>query len=85
MAYSYAPIVDASDDNLLFSDLTTNNVSTTRHGFFPKLPGGTTNFLEKMAHGNLPVAVRQHGEALRELLLIKQIYNLFWIQNKIVF
>jgi hypothetical protein len=34
-----------TDANLSTSDITTNNVSTTKHGFAPKLPGNTTTFL----------------------------------------
>jgi hypothetical protein len=34
-----------TDANLSTSDITTNNVSTSKHGFAPKLPGNTTTFL----------------------------------------
>jgi hypothetical protein len=34
-----------TDANLVTSDITTNDVSTTKHGFAPKLPGNTTTFL----------------------------------------
>lgn len=34
-----------TDANLSTSDVTTNNVSTSKHGFAPKLPGNTTTFL----------------------------------------
>jgi hypothetical protein len=34
-----------TDANLTTTDITTNNVSTTKHGFAPKLPGNTTTFL----------------------------------------
>jgi hypothetical protein len=34
-----------SDRNLQLSDITTNNVSTTKHGFVPKATGVTTDFL----------------------------------------
>jgi hypothetical protein len=34
-----------TDANLVTSDITTNNVSTLKHGFAPKLPGNTTTFL----------------------------------------
>lgn len=36
---------DQSDATLIFSDITTNDVSTSRHGFAPKAPGDTTRFL----------------------------------------
>jgi len=34
-----------TDANLITSDITTNNVSTTKHGFVPKAPNNTTQFL----------------------------------------
>jgi hypothetical protein len=34
-----------TDANLTTSDITTNNVSTTKHGFVPKAPNDTTKFL----------------------------------------
>lgn len=34
-----------TDANLSTSDITTNNVSTTKHGFAPKAPNDTTKFL----------------------------------------
>ena len=34
-----------TDANLSTSDITTNNVSTTKHGFVPKAPNNTTQFL----------------------------------------
>lgn len=36
-----------TDANLSTSDVTTNNATTSKHGFLPKLPGGTTNFLRE--------------------------------------
>lgn len=33
------------DSDLSFTDITTNNATTSLHGFLPKLGGGTTNFL----------------------------------------
>ena len=37
--------VTITDANLSTSDITTNNVSTTKHGFTPKAPNDTTKFL----------------------------------------
>ena len=34
-----------SDATISTTDVTTNNASTSKHGFLPKLPGGTTTFL----------------------------------------
>jgi hypothetical protein len=34
-----------TDANLTTTDITTNNVSTTKHGFVPKAPNNTTQFL----------------------------------------
>lgn len=36
----------ASDRNILISDITTNNVATTKHGFFPKLDNTATHFID---------------------------------------
>jgi hypothetical protein len=38
---------NVTDANLSTTDITTGNASTTKHGFLPKLPGGTTNFLRE--------------------------------------
>lgn len=40
-----APAAD-SDATVTFTDITTNNVSTSKHGFFPKLPASTGKFLK---------------------------------------
>lgn len=37
----------AKDSDLAFTDITTNDTSTTKHGFMPKLPGGSTNFFRE--------------------------------------
>lgn len=37
---------DQSDATLTFSDVTTNNVSTMRHGFAPKLPNDAAKYLD---------------------------------------
>lgn len=39
-------IADATDANLVTSDITTNNVSTTKHGFAPKAPNDATKYLD---------------------------------------
>ena len=36
----------ATDANISMSDITTNNVSTTKHGFAPKAPNDATKFLD---------------------------------------
>lgn len=38
--------VTVSDANLSFSDITTNNVSTSKHGFVPKAPNDANKFLD---------------------------------------
>ena len=40
--YSVTTLTDAG---ILFSDITTNNSSTSKHGFLPKLDGSTSHFL----------------------------------------
>ena len=37
--------IPATDASLITTDVTTNDVSTTKHGFVPKATGSTTNFL----------------------------------------
>ena len=39
------PAIPATDANISFTDVTTNNASTTKHGFLPKLDNTATNFL----------------------------------------
>lgn len=39
-------VVKTTGANLSLSDITTNDVNTSRHGFFPKLPTPTGNFLK---------------------------------------
>ncbi len=38
-------LVFATDPTFTLTDVTTNNASTSQHGWLPKLPGGTTTFL----------------------------------------
>jgi len=45
---------DTSDANLFVSDITTNNVSTTAHGFAPKLPGDNTKYLDGDGNYTVP-------------------------------
>lgn len=37
--------ITVSESHLLFTDIVTNNVSTTKHGYVPKAPNSTTQFL----------------------------------------
>lgn len=37
---------DYSEAQISFTDITTNNVSTSKHGYTPKLPGDATKFLD---------------------------------------
>ena len=46
--------VTITDANLSTSDITTNNVSITKHGFTPKAPNDTTKFLRGDATWNVP-------------------------------
>lgn len=45
-----------SDANLITSDITTNNVSTSKHGFCPKAPNSTSVFLRGDATWATPTA-----------------------------
>jgi hypothetical protein len=42
----YNPAGITSDDTIIFSDITTNNASTTKHGFLRKLSGSSTDVLK---------------------------------------
>lgn len=44
------------DSDLSLSDITTNNVSTTRHGFAPKAPNDATKFLDGTGAYSSPAA-----------------------------
>ncbi len=48
------PIIIPSDANLQTSDITTNNVSTSKHGFVPKAPNDTAKFLRGDATWDTP-------------------------------
>lgn len=43
-----------SDQNLIFTDNTVNNVSTAKHGFAPKAPGDSTKFLNGLGSWAAP-------------------------------
>lgn len=53
--------VTITDANLSTSDITTNNVSTTKHGFVPKAPNDTTKFLRGDATWNVPTFTDPSG------------------------
>lgn len=39
-------VISPTDENIAISNVTTNNVSTSKHGFFPKLPTATGKYLK---------------------------------------
>jgi len=45
IAYASGAMVTPTDQSLITSDITTNDVSTSKHGFVPKAPGDSTKFL----------------------------------------
>jgi hypothetical protein len=47
-------VVYPTDALLPFSDVTTNNVSTTKHGFAPKLPNDATKYLDGTGNYSVP-------------------------------
>jgi len=49
-------IKDAADGLITLTDVTTNDVSTTKHGFVPKAPNDTTKFLNGVGAFSVPVA-----------------------------
>ncbi len=46
--------IGMTDANLSFTDITTNNVSTTKHGFAPKAPNDATKFLDGTGAFSVP-------------------------------
>lgn len=42
----YNPGGSATDATISFSDITTNNASTSKHGFLPKLDNNAAHFLD---------------------------------------
>lgn len=57
-----------SDRNLQTSDITTNNVSTTKHGFAPKGDGSTTKFLNANGAYSTPSSTSK---------LVQRVYTTF--------
>ena len=53
--------VTITDANLSTSDITTNDVSITKHGFVPKAPNDTTKFLRGDATWNVPTFTDPSG------------------------
>lgn len=53
--------VTITDANLSTSDITTNNVSTTKHGFTPKAPNDATKFLRGDATWDVPTFTDPSG------------------------
>lgn len=45
---------DVDDADLVLSDVLTNNVSTTKHGFAPKLPNDATRYLDGTGNYSVP-------------------------------
>jgi len=45
---------DVDDADLVLSDVLTNNVSTTKHGFAPKLPNDATKYLDGTGNWSVP-------------------------------
>lgn len=45
---------DVDDADLAMSDVTTNNVSTSKHGFAPKLPNDATKYLDGTGNYTVP-------------------------------
>lgn len=57
-------IKDAADGLITLTDVTTNNVSTTKHGFVPKAPNNTTTFLRGDGSWAAPTATALSSKLL---------------------
>lgn len=56
---------DAAESDITFTDITTNNVSTSKHGYTPKLPNDASKYLDGTGNYTTPatsglVAFEQH-------------------------
>lgn len=49
--------ISVDDTTLLFTDNTTNNVSTSKHGYAPKLPNDATQFLNGTGTYSVPAGL----------------------------
>jgi hypothetical protein len=54
IAYSSNAIVTPTDQSLITSDITTNDVSTSKHGFAPKAPNDATKYLDGTGAYSVP-------------------------------
>jgi hypothetical protein len=52
---------DYSEAQLSFTDITTNNVSTSKHGFTPKLPNDATKYLDGTGAYTVPAGAGTDG------------------------
>lgn len=62
------PSLVVNDSDIVFSDVTTGNVSTTKHGFTPKAPNDTSKFLRGDGTWNAINIITVPAEALRQSL-----------------
>src|SRR4051794_29177826 len=49
-----SPLVDVTENQIILSDVTTNNATTVKHGFLPKLPNDSAKFLDGNGNFNIP-------------------------------
>jgi hypothetical protein len=49
ITFTQLQVTNVTDAGIIFSDITTNNVSSTKHGFAPKSPADATQFLNGAA------------------------------------
>jgi hypothetical protein len=60
-------ITGLPETSLSLSDNTTNNVSTSRHGFAPKLPNDSTRFLDGTGNYSVPAGQSSYPELFSNL------------------
>jgi hypothetical protein len=66
---------DTSDANLDVTDITTNDVSTSAHGFAPKAPNDGTKYLDGQGNYTVPAGGGGGGVTIEEVWAITTITN----------
>lgn len=66
---------DQTDATLPFSDITTNNVSITKHGFVPKAPNDVTQFLNGTGAWSVPTSSAASAGSLTGTTLASNVVN----------
>lgn len=69
---AYSAVVEA---DLSLSDNTTNNVSTSKHGFAPKLSNSATQYLDGTGNYSTPASTTNTDDVFAIAFLVNQIFD----------